>query len=131
MPRPQDIEVSRALYAAGHRYGFGNRLNPRYQPGIVARHRDVVVTMARNYQSYTVSYWRRRWYVHLTRTVFLAWRRGRLVGMLALTWCGSDLVTAELTDEPAGPPCRRCAAIAPANAWGDRQVTIVIQMGER
>lgn len=122
----RDIEIARALYAARRRRGFGDRYNARFQPGVVQRHKDIVVTMAASFRPLTVSFHRRRWYVHRTRAVFLAWRRGMLVGMLVIAWCGADLVTATLHDEHEGPPCRRCEISDPT----PRTVRILIQLEE-
>jgi len=116
--RPTDASVVRALYAAtwicsGRRLGSHHPAeNHAYRPGRVTGDRGtgISVFMAARFASYATTYRAGRTTSHRPRAVYIAWRRGRPVGRLVVTWCGHKLVTADLTADPGciHDACRLC-----------------------
>lgn len=104
------IEVSRVLFGSTHRYGFGKGDNYAYEPGVVGQWAGLVATMASRHLPYCVAAHGNKRIRHEVRAVFIAWRRGRPVGLLARTWCGQNQITAELYDGDRGwrRCCRKC-----------------------
>jgi hypothetical protein len=124
MTRPLHISTSRALYHASRRFGWHDRRNGDFTPGIVGREGGRVVTMASQFPPYAVSRHGLGGIRHSVRAVFLAWHRGRLVGTLVRCWCGGRLVTADLidADTPARGDCGLCRLRVPD---GQRAVATV------
>jgi hypothetical protein len=82
-----------------------------------------VVTLAAHHLPYGSSAHASARYAHLVRHVWIAWRRGRPVAMLARWWCGarSDSASMRLTAEPAREVCPMCQfSIARATAEAAR-----------
>jgi hypothetical protein len=112
--RPTDVSVVRALHGAawvcsgrtiGRRHASENHA---YRPGrIGARSDGISVFMAARFASYATTFRAGRTTSHRPRAVYIAWRRGRPVGRLVVTWCGHRLVTAVLTEDP-GCSCQAC-----------------------
>lgn len=115
--RPTETSVVRALHgAAWIRSGrtVGNRHaseNHTYRPGPVGTPaHGLVVYMAAAFAPFAETYRAGRTTSHRPRAVYIAWRRGRPVGRLVVTWCGNRLVTATLTEDPgcAHQACQLC-----------------------
>jgi hypothetical protein len=101
-----DADTARALYGAA-------RCHARWRntrPGLVYSHGGRAVYYARPNRPYGRSMQARGYLTHAPAHIYLAWRRGRIIGRLVKWRCGGDSKHFELLAEPTSPMCPVCLA---------------------
>ena len=118
-PPVRDIDTVRALNTAT-RNDFAR--TPRY--GARTRYGDRLVVCGRPNLPYGQSVHAHGRLTHVPTAVYLAWRRGVVVGQMARWWCGRTSRTFALSNHPVFPLCHLCAMQGARGA-----VVVVVNVG--
>lgn len=105
-----DQELHRALWAAWRTRRRGYWLAGAY------RHEVATIVVGRPRRGWGHSTHRTAYLSHIPVEVFVAWRRGRVVGSMVVWRCGASTAVFRLVDEPVGQRCPVCL-IERASRW--------------